>query len=385
MSILNLGKVSKSIDDLMLDPNNPRFSKLHDELVAEDKYGDSDIQMVTLSKMLEEQEIEQLESSILSKGFVPVDNIFIKKIPGSDKKYYVVEGNRRVAAIKNLLYRQAHQTRQADVIPKEILKTLDPIMCFDLSGNSKDEIDFILGLRHHGAIKIWEPLPSSFNIYHRYITEFAGRDEINPNYVDFQYDARLAKKIANLYSLNLSEVRAKVQTYNVYLQLITLHPETLDKDIDRKFSIIGDSIKNTAIREEFGFNEITCIFSDDGVEKFVDLVFGSKDKPPVIVGAAVGKGNLRDFAYVLENGKDNYEEYIQKRIYDNRENPEDIGADIKSQRNQRNILSALEFARDELGKIKIKDITTGLAEAEKEVLVEIEAHIRKIKDAAHIK
>lgn len=385
MPTLTFGKVSKHIADLLLDPNNPRFSKQHEELVAEDKYSDPEIQMLTMSKMLEEQEVEELENSISSKGFTPVDNIFIKKIPGGSNKYYVVEGNRRIAAIKSLLSKHETQRRRTDVIPEDVLETLEPISCIDLSNNSKDEIDFILGLRHHGSIKPWDFLPSSFNIYHRYITELIGRDEINPNYSDFQYDAHLAKKIANIYSLKLSEVRAKLQTYNVYLQLLTLHPDIMDRGIDEKFSIIGDSIKNKVIREEFGFNELTCTFSDEGVEKFVDLVFGSKDKPPVIVGAAVGKGNLRDFAVALEDGKDNYEEYIQRRIYDNREDPRKIRADIESKRNERNLLNALEFARDEIYKIKIGEITRYLGEAEKEVLAEIEGHIRKIKDAAHIK
>lgn len=383
MATLNLGKVSKHVDELVLDPNNPRFCKHHEDLVQEDKYADPDIQMLTLSKMLEEQAVEELEDSILAKGFVPVDNIFIKKISGQSK-YFVVEGNRRISAIKNLLKKNEARVRRADQISEAVLKTLDPIMCIDLSNNSKDEIDFILGLRHHGSIKPWEFLPSSFNIYHRYITALSGRDEINPSYTDFKYEATLAKKIANIYSLKLSEVRAKLQTYNAYLQLITLHPDTIDKDIEKKFSIIGDSIKNKLTRDEFGFNELTCAFSDEGVEKFIDLVFGSKDKPPVIVGAAVGKGNIRDFATVLANGQDNYEEYVQKRIYEDRENPEKIAADINSKRNQRNILKALEYARDEIYKIKIGEITRNLGEAEKEVLAEIEEHLQKIKDAAHI-
>src|SRR3989338_8342436 len=139
MPVLNLGKVAKRIDDLMLDPNNPRFSKHHEELVAEGKYGDPEIQMLTLSKMLEEQEVEELENSILSKGFAPVDNIFIRKIPDGTDKYYVVEGNRRIAAIKNLLSRHRAQRRRVDVISEEVLKTLEPITCIDLSNNSKDE------------------------------------------------------------------------------------------------------------------------------------------------------------------------------------------------------------------------------------------------------
>lgn len=382
MSILNLKKVEKHVEDLMLDPNNPRFSKHHDELVREEMYTDTEIQMETVSKMFEEQDVDELESSILAKGFTPVDNIFIKAIPGQSGKYYVVEGNRRIAAIKSLLGKHQQQRKRSDILPGEILKTLDPIICIDLSGNNKDEIDFILGLRHHGSIKPWGFLPSAFNIYHRYITELTGTDEVNPDYNVFEYRPPLAKKIANLYSLKLSDVRAKLQTYNVFLQLMTLHEELKDLELEDKFSIIGDSIKSKPVREEFGFNELTCTFSDAGVEKFVDLVFGN---PPVLVGAAVGLGNVRDFAYVLENGKGNYEEYIQRRIYELRQNPDDIKADIKSKINERNLIDALKYAEGELGKIKIKEITTDLGEAEKEILVKIEGHLRKIKDAAHIK
>ena len=80
MTTLNLRPTSKRAVDLLLDPNNPRFSKHHEDLVAEDRYGDPEIQELTLNKMLEGQEVDELENSILSRGFTPVDNIFIKKI-----------------------------------------------------------------------------------------------------------------------------------------------------------------------------------------------------------------------------------------------------------------------------------------------------------------
>lgn len=367
---LNLKRVTVDINDLVLDPNNPRFSKHVNELTPDNRIEDKDVQAETLKKMAENFDVDELEKSIRSKGFTPVDNIFVKKLDG---KYLVIEGNRRITAIKMLLLKNAEARRASDAVPAEIITTLNKIDCYDLGDNDDDEIDFILGLRHHGSIKQWSFLPASFNIYKRYMKDLCEEKACDFTEENFEYKVGVAKKIADLYSLKPGDVRDKLRTYRAYLQLIALKPTA---DHDHKFSIIGDAIKNTTLRKHFEFDEISCTFSEEGAEKFLDLVYGDAEREPVIIGAAAGEGNLRDLAYVIEHG--NLEEDVQHRIYELREDPANVKADIRSKLNERTLLAALKTARAELEKIRLGSIQS-LAEAEKDELEELQKILDKLK------
>ena len=377
MELLRLQTLKVNIDDLLLDPNNPRFSKHHDELAAEDDFEKESIQAATFEIMLRDHDVSELENSIREKGFTPVDNIFIKEI---GTKYVVVEGNRRITAIKNLLKKHSEVKSKKDKLADEILGTLKEITCVDLSKNTEEEVDFILGLRHHGSIKQWGLLPASFNIYKRYMIEYCKENNCDSSRESFQFKSNLSKKIAQLYSLSPQDVREKLQTYVVYLQLKSLAP---DSDLENKFSIIGDSIKNKKTKEEFGFNSESCSFSDDGADKFLDLVIGdySSGKNPVILSAAAGDSNLRDFAYVLSETT-NYEDDVKTRIYENRGNLADIKAELKTKKSERSISHSLELINEELRKISITEKFKELGEGDRELLAKIQLHINTIQTLA---
>ena len=69
----NHTKINLSIDDLILDPNNPRFSKNEQDIIQdEDRYADEEVQQETLRKMTSDNEfdISSLEKSIKKNGFL---------------------------------------------------------------------------------------------------------------------------------------------------------------------------------------------------------------------------------------------------------------------------------------------------------------------------
>lgn len=360
------------IEKLLLDPNNPRFSKHPEDIVDEEKMDDKEIQEKTFRLMLNLRfnfEITELAGSIKSRGFCPVDNIFVKKING---KYKVVEGNRRITAIKLLLIKHEEGNKR-DILPDEILDTLTEIDCFDLTNNSDDEIDFVLGLRHHGSIKKWGFLPSAFNIYKRYVEELSKVESCQIKGENFRYVAKIARTIAKLYSLKLSQVRDKLRAYRAYLQLMEI---TNDPDLDQKFSIIHDTIKNKTLRENFKFDTDYCTFDDEGADEFVDLICGSEGDDPVITASASGESNLRDLAYVVDNGT----ETDLQRITEDKEKASAVKADVKSLRNERNLINTLDLVLKEFRKIPFGEIKeNGLSESEKEVINFIQGEIDKLK------
>jgi|GEM_PF-1861246 len=372
---LNLQKIPIKIDDLLLDPNNPRFSKHPDLQIQENEIEDPEVQEEALRQMTETKkfEIDDLMGSIKSKGFAQVDNIFIKKIK---RKYLVIEGNRRITAVK-LLLKQHNEASKRDKLPKELLDTLLEIECYDLTHNTSDQIDFILGLRHHGSIMQWDFLPSAFNIYKRYMKELCNESGCKNKPSEFYYDPSIAKKIKNLYSIKLAEVRDKLRAYRTYLQLLS-HVDGTQVIDDNKFSIIHDAIKDQKCREWLKFDEYECTFTDEGADKFVDLVFGNTDKQPVITAASAGESNLRDFVYVLKNGT---EEEIE-RIVEDREAASVVKADVKAKVTTRTLLQSLTIVATELEKITLKEFLNnykeGLGQAEKDELSKIKRAILKI-------
>lgn len=109
-----LKEITVSIDELLLDPNNPRFiSGL--EVIAntpEDQLDKPETQNRVLKQFqtrakgddpdFDVTNIKDLYDSMLRIGFVGIDRPVVRKVQGTSK-YLVLEGNRRVATIKTIL------------------------------------------------------------------------------------------------------------------------------------------------------------------------------------------------------------------------------------------------------------------------------------------
>ena len=237
-----LTQISVPIDALFLDPNNPRFISDLSERVT---YSDNQIeeqQSRTLSKFFckatrkndqdeDGTNIHSLYESMVRMGFQPVDRIVVRLIAGSTDKFLVLEGNRRIAAVKTILadYEAARQPlgygagEDRDSVTEKLQSfKLILAMQLEVSGLSQKEMDqriaIILGIRHHGSLLGWEPLPRAFNIFSQY------RDE-QPSAVSFQWDNPKAQTIAKRLSVLPSEVEGALRTYQVYLQLRTSFSE----------------------------------------------------------------------------------------------------------------------------------------------------------------
>ena len=105
---------------LLLDPNNPRLHTHQDDHVDEAEYHKFEVQRDTIEKMRDKKfNIDELVRGIEVNGFIPVDHIFVRKY--LDTEYFLVlEGNRRVTAIKTIL----QKIRKARENGKDINETL---------------------------------------------------------------------------------------------------------------------------------------------------------------------------------------------------------------------------------------------------------------------
>lgn len=347
-------QITLKADDLLLDPNNPRFSKFHKHETSEDLYSDIEIQEDTLEKMVTYEDVHEVEASIKRTGFLDLDPIFVKKIKNSEK-YIVLEGNRRVSAIKTLLKKHKSGTSNSDKLTDEVYESLQSIFCKDLTSFSDNEIDYMLGLRHGGAIKQWEPLPASANLYKIYMREFCEKNSCENSPEHFRCDAKIMKDMAARFSITLSVATKRLKTYRVYTDLSEIRPAMKDK-LEKKYSVIEEMIAKKIICDEMHFDaDSTFTFSQEGSELFFNVVFGDVDKKPLISGASVGNkdgGSVRDYADVLAKGVGNLRnEFVEKRMYEERESIVDLRSELDLREKERTLKTALSAAAAELKKI----------------------------------
>jgi hypothetical protein len=103
-----------SIKNLYLDPNNYRLIHEPEQIeVTEDQIKDKTVAQRTFRLLAGErnQDIQDLIDSFRANGYLPVDQIQVREL--STDGYVVVEGNRRVAALKYLA--QEYEQKSIDL------------------------------------------------------------------------------------------------------------------------------------------------------------------------------------------------------------------------------------------------------------------------------
>ena len=138
-----------SLDDLDFDPQNPRFPKSVNEGSVEK----------LIERMSREERVLELMESIGEQGYFPGEPLIA--VRNGSGKYFVAEGNRRLAALKLLagklpippkLTTLSEAKTQAE--KKGNVKTTVPCLVFD----SSDQVLHYLGFRHITGVKAWKPI-----------------------------------------------------------------------------------------------------------------------------------------------------------------------------------------------------------------------------------
>ena len=134
------------VRNLLLDGDNPRLpERLHRGSQSE-----------LLDFLREEGVLEELAQSYLDNGFFQHEPLIVLPTDEPDK-YTVVEGNRRLAALKILHEApEAGDTRFLGIDPTPAqLEELEEIPCFPVS--DRDVVHAYIGFKHIGALKTWAP------------------------------------------------------------------------------------------------------------------------------------------------------------------------------------------------------------------------------------
>jgi hypothetical protein len=155
-----LTPVKVKLDDILLDPNNPRFAELGqpDDVVPENRFNEPKVQQVAYDRMRDSRfDVPELRDTIKNLGFLPMDRVVVRKWRGPvEGKYVVVEGNRRITALKWLVELNASGRETFSQEQIDNFTNLEALLLNDQT--APERIKWILpGLRHVSGIKEWGP------------------------------------------------------------------------------------------------------------------------------------------------------------------------------------------------------------------------------------
>jgi hypothetical protein len=138
--------INISLKDLVFDPQNPRLPP---------EVNHSNEQNI-IEYMLREANLLELIQSILENGYFESEPLLVA--PAKNGQFTVVEGNRRLAALKLLENPDLSRIKQDSI--KEIISSKkwnrEKIPC--ISNKKRDDILNYLGYRHITGVKSWGPL-----------------------------------------------------------------------------------------------------------------------------------------------------------------------------------------------------------------------------------
>ena len=139
------------VEDLLLDPENPRLAST----AVSSRPSQSDLMRILWTEM----SVDELVMSIAANGYFPEEPLFVIPVDSKDKngKYHVVEGNRRLAAVRILLDDEWRKRLRVTNMPeideaaKEALQTLPASIYM-----SRESLWTYLSFRHINTPMEWD-------------------------------------------------------------------------------------------------------------------------------------------------------------------------------------------------------------------------------------
>ena len=230
-------------DKLLLDPNNYRFHDLdaYRPVVSRQRFGDTRVQTRVMDLLLSADgfELQALKDSIMTNGYVPLERIVVEEYDTceEEKRYLVVEGNRRVAAIKSLLEEHEHAVVS---ISEEKLATIRNLPATELVASADERTLFkqtIMAIRHVAGIREWGPYQQA-----KLIAELYEQEE--------QRFGRVAQRVG----IQAREVGRRFRAINA-LEQMENDEEYGQHAVPKLYAFFHEAVSIPRIREWLGWSD----------------------------------------------------------------------------------------------------------------------------------
>ena len=278
---------------LFLDPFNPRLGQARTE---------SPLTQDDLMERMRTWSLEELGISFLQNGFWPQEAVIVveEKLYDSTCKLVVVEGNRRIAALKYLKLakdgRSVPRTWKKLAEGSQIDESLFASVPYILA-HSREEVNSFLGFRHVTGIKQWAPAEKA---------EFIAR-MVDENNMSFE---EIRKQIGS----HTDVVRRNYIAYRILQQISDLEIDVSEEGVDKRFSVLFLSLREAGVQKFLGVDikaepeEARTPISDDNIRNlsdFVEWLFGSESGRPLFTDSR----SVGHFGRILAN--DDAIEYLR--------------------------------------------------------------------------
>lgn len=265
-------KIQKiSVDLLKFDPINPRIPN---EIDGSDENE-------VIGYLLSDANVDDLMKSLLSQGYFEGEPLLVCPSKSNDGTYIVVEGNRRLGALK--LINGFHPPRKENTI-KAILGESDrkiseaPCIIYE----EREEILGYLGYRHITGIKEWDHLAKA-----RYLKQLYDKtisEAKNENLSSTQIYKILAKNIGSKYP--------SVQNLLRGLEVLNFADDSnILEDIGKEpnaihFSLLTTALTNASIKSYIIVNEEEPInkhnINSEHTRNILSWLYGDKEKNKIV-------------------------------------------------------------------------------------------------------
>lgn len=337
------------IDDLNLDPLNPRLRRAHDQNI------------LPADELLDEMmawELDELILSFLKSGFWQHEPLIIVENPNDGLRgFFVIEGNRRAAALKSIrtilkggtlssrritrIIRSSLEDHQ-DVDQNDTMFTNVPCVVY----SSRSAVDAYLGFRHVTGIKQWKPQEKATFIAH--LIDARGNsygetadligskaETVKRNYIAFH----LLNNFENLIESDDGIEALDLARDDFSVFFLSLREEGVRKYLDISLDMMPDVVRK-------GIRSLDPL----KVERFLKWMFGTETSD-----ALIGESrNVKRFAEILKTPE--AVDYITEKPQADFEvaysmtkgSSDDLVSALKEARSMlRNVLADLDLKKEE--------------------------------------
>lgn len=282
-----LDEAKATLDALLLDPNNYRFQDDPEyRPVQESRFAEETVQRRAADR-LRDPSLDDLKKSIRANGFLAVERIVARELSGDLRgKYLVLEGNRRVAALKSI--RAEHEA--GDTAPTDLLRTMKaiPILIISEGPNAKGVYESIMGIRHVSGIKHWGGYQRS-----RLIANLRDDIRIEPT------------EIAERLGMSVREVNRRYRAYKA-LEQMEDDDDYGDYADPKLYPLFHEAVSSTSVKEWLNWSEDEGRFTNENdLSQFYEWISPrSADDPETeddLPPKLTSHRDVRDLTSILQN------------------------------------------------------------------------------------
>ena len=276
---MDFSKHSVHPDQLLLDPNNYRFHDLKQYKVVKlrGRYSEHGVQSRAQS-LLEETptfDLGSLKDSIRTNGYIPIEQIVVTPFVSTEEsgpKFLVIEGNRRIAAIKSLL--KENKAGSVD-LSESVNSTLNPIEVVELIGQEEEINAYtrtLMAIRHVSGVRQWGPYQQA-----KLVVEL------------FEEEGATLGSVAQQIGITSREVARRYRASKALAQM-EIDEEFSDYAEPRLYAFFHEAVSAPVIRDWLGFTDDTYTSTNDEARRLFFEILSPRDidgeiQPPKLTNA----------------------------------------------------------------------------------------------------